>query len=500
MVMKKIFIFLLIVVFLISGCSFNVDVMTPAPEQIDATPSTNSIASPIATISATAELPPVGFTPASSNPVFYNASVSLDQSGAPARIAFPTGTKQVFAVWHYHNMRSGLTIKREWYLNGEPWLFREDPWDFGKYGAVGVMPDISIYDLDAGLPSGLYELRVYINNVIQPIGVNTPGGPETFLIFEILRDAFTTDVASPNSQWSVGVSFDNRLVIRDATGAPTEIFAGREIPYVAWLPDSQHVLFVDRDRSGQVSNLSVGIRDELWIADILSREVTSLYQSETTLGSTGGLYPSPNGKYIAGIAGSGFGDACFLDSQVIFFEMAGDYKSVKVIKQEQFSGIPSGADKVVYPVAVGTWESNTQYRVALNGTCDTDPSLMGLYLFDLPSLKATQDTSSATPFSVGDLGWGEIHGVVTDAVTGNAIAGALVTCEHSSYTSTFPAKCSGSMETGIPGNYIFQSIFFHDTDTIKLTVSAPGYQPQEFTQNSFTLNDLKVDFSLSPAP
>ena len=497
--MKKILVFLLIIVSLISSCSFNVDVMTPTPEQVDAAPSANSIASPIATISATAELPPVGFTPVSSDPVFYNASVSLEQSGAPARIAFPTGTKQIFAVWHYQNMHAGLTIKREWSLNGEPWLVREEPWDFEKYGAAGVMPDISIYDLDAGLPSGLYELKVYINNVIQPIGTNTPSGPETFMIFEILREEFT-DVPAPNSQWSADVSFGNRLVIRDATGAPTEIFAGREIPYVAWLPDSQHVLFVDRDRSGQVSNLLVGVRDELWIADVLSREVTSLYRSDTTLGSTGGLYPSPNGKYVAGIAGSGFGDACFLDSQVIFFEMAGDYKSVKVIKQEQFSGVPRGADKIVYPVAVGTWESNAQYRVPLNGTCDTDPSLMGLYLFDIPSLKANQDTTEATPFSVGDLGWGEVHGVVSDAVSGKAVAGALVTCVHSSYTSTFSAKCSGSVETGIPGVYIFQNVFFHDTDTIKLTVSAPGYKPQEFTQNSFTINDMKVDFVLVPLP
>lgn len=498
--MKKILVSLLIVVFLISGCSFNVDVITLVPQQADATPSTNGIASPVATISATAELPPVGFTPVSSDPVFYNASVSLDQSGVPARIAFPTGTKQVFATWHYQNMHVGLTIKREWSLNGEPWLVREEPWNFEKYGAAGVMPDISIYDFDAGLPEGLYQLKVYINNVVQPIGINTPGGPETFMIFEILREEVTTDVLAPNSQWSASVSFGNRLVIRDAMGAPTEIFVGREITYVAWLPDSQHVLFVERDRSGQVANLLVGVHDELWIADVLSREVVSLYKSETTLGSTGGLYPSPNGKYIAGIAGSGFGDACFLDSQVIFFEMTDDYKSVMVIKQEQFSGIPRGADKIVYPVAVGTWESNMQYRVPLNGTCGTDPSLMGLYLFDLPSLKATQDTPNATPFSVGDLGWGEIHGVVTDAVTGNAIAGALVTCEHSSYTSTFPAKCSGSMETGLPGNYIFQNVFFHDTDTIKMTVSAPGYKPQEFTQKSFTINDLKVDFVLVPMP
>ena len=494
--MKKIFIFLLIVVSLVSGCSFNVEVVTPQPGQSNTTLPANTMASPIATISATAELPPMGFTPVTSDPVFYGASVSLDPSGVPARIAFPAGTKQVFAVWHYQNMREGLTIKREWYLNGAPWLFREDPWDFAKYGTSGVMQDVSIYDFDTGLPSGKYKLTMFIDGVAQPIGKGIiEATAETYLEFEVLP---VNEATSPNGQLKV-TSLLERLALIDANGTQSDLFVGHEIVSMLWL-DNQRLLFVDRDRSQQVSNLSVGIRDELWITDILSREARSLYKSDTTLGSTGGLYPSPNGKYIAGIAGSGFGDACFLDSQVIFFELADDYKSVKTIKQEQFSGVPRGADKVVYPVAVGTWESNTQYRVALNGTCGTDPSLMGLYLFDLPGLKANQDTAEATPFRVGDLGWGEVHGVVTDAVTGNAITGALVTCEHSSYTSTFPAKCSGSIETGIPGVYIFQRVFFHDTDTIKLTVTAAGYQPQEFIQNSFTMNDMTVNFSLIPLP
>jgi hypothetical protein len=204
MVMKKLFVFLLIIVSLISGCSFDMAMLTPAPAQVDTTPSVNSIASPIATISAATELPAVGFTPVSSNPVFYNASASLEQNGGQARIAFPTGIKQVFVAWHYQNMRAGLTIKREWSLNGQPWLYREDLWDFEKYGAAGVVTDVSIYDLEAGLPAGLYELKIYIDSVIQPIGTNTPSGPEAFLIFEVLREE-STDVAAPNSQWSAGV-------------------------------------------------------------------------------------------------------------------------------------------------------------------------------------------------------------------------------------------------------------------------------------------------------
>ena len=126
-----------------------------------------------------------------------------------------------------------------------------------------------------------------------------------------------------------------------------------------------------------------------------------------------------------------------------------------------------------------------------------DPSLLGPFVFDLPGLKAKSASPLATPLSVGDLGWGEVHGVVADAVTGIAIAGATVTCEHSSYTAQ--ANCSGSQVTGIPGIFIFQQVFFHDTDRIKLTVTAPGYQPQEFSQNFFTTNDLAVNFTLVPS-
>jgi len=496
--MKKIFVFLLIVAALISGCSFNVEVITPAPGQSDITPPANVVASPIATISATVELPPVGFTPVSSDPVFYAAAVSLNQNGVPARIAFPTGTKQVFAVWTYQNMRAGLTIKREWYLNGEPWLFREEPWDFAKYGAAGIMTDISIYDFEVGLPAGLYEIKVYIDNIVQPIGPNTPGGPGTFLIFEILRDEFTTDVVSPNSQWSAGVSFGNRLVIRDVTGAPTEIFAGREIPYLSWFPDSQHVLFVDRDRSQQQQGTDIGVRDDLWIADVQTGKTNLLYKNESAFRGFGGPVTSPDGKYIASLEGSGYGDACFVDSKLIFFEVAGDYKSAKAIKQEKFTGIPASVDGVVYPVRDGIWQNNTQYLVTLDGTCSVDKSKIGPYLFNVSNLTAAKSSSSSSPLIAGDLGWGTIHGMIIDSVTHAPVDGAIVSCEHHSYTS--PVTCSGTATTNAQGIYTFGNVFFHDTDTVKLTVQVNGYQEFEYTQNFFSRNDLEANISVTRLP
>jgi hypothetical protein len=118
---------------------------------------------------------------------------------------------------------------------------------------------------------------------------------------------------------------------------------------------------------------------------------------------------------------------------------------------------------------------------------------------ELQTPSATPDTLSQTPIPLaGDLGWGQIHGRITDATTGTPIAGAIVTCEHHSYTS--PATCSGTVKTDAEGIYIFENVFFHDTDTIKLTIQATGYQPQEITQSSFTLNDMERNFPLAQTP
>ncbi|HXD11517.1 MAG TPA: hypothetical protein VN653_15745, partial [Anaerolineales bacterium] len=86
--MKPIFILLGLVACIISGCSFNVEVVTPAPPQpIPATaPATVDV--PVATVSPT-PVPSVGFTPATTDPIFYGASAALDREAASAQSSFP---------------------------------------------------------------------------------------------------------------------------------------------------------------------------------------------------------------------------------------------------------------------------------------------------------------------------------------------------------------------------------------------------------------------------
>jgi hypothetical protein len=222
-----------------------------------------------------------------------------------------------------------------------------------------------------------------------------------------------------------------------------------------------------------------------------------LYRGESKFQGYGGPQPSFDGKYIAGLVGTGYGDACVVDSQLLFFKLAGDYKSAEAIQQEKFTGLPVATEGMVYPAQEGAWQNNGQYAVTLNGTCDVNQSLLGVYSFDLLSLKADRGSVTSAPLIVGDLGWGTIHGKVLDVATGEPVIGATVTCQHSSYTS--PTPCSGTVITNAQGMYTFMNVFFHDTDTVKLTVQASGYQTQEITQTAFTVADMEKDVSLSKA-
>src|SRR5215212_11388874 len=173
LIMKKIIGLLLVICFVASGCTFNVEVLTPEAPAIESATSvsaqltpyiTQSVFTPIATISATAVQASPTAVPPTTSPFFYNARTSSSPNDADQKSSFPAGTKAVYALWDYQNMRAGLSVKREWYWNGQLWLAREETWDFAKYGANGTVRDISIYDNTTGLNSGNYELRLYIDN------------------------------------------------------------------------------------------------------------------------------------------------------------------------------------------------------------------------------------------------------------------------------------------------------------------------------------------------
>lgn len=378
--MKKLSALLVLIAFTVSACTFNVEVLTP---EIALTPTALSsaetvVVTPTSIITAI-ESPSITPTQVLDVPQFSNARFTVDASANIYQNIFPARTRRVYAVWDYQNMHAGLMVRRDWYFNNVLWITREEPWDFSKYGANGSIKDISVFDLDVGLGSGDYRLELYIDMQPQPIG------GVTWPSFTISNIESERRVTSPNGQWVADADDPKILLVRDAGRDVRQVFSGNEITNLAWLPDSQRIIFVDRDRSQQQTPTDLGIQDDLWIVEILSGESHLLYQNTVAFGS---FSFSPDGHYIASIEGSGFGDACFVDSRLIFFELASDFRTVRTIKQEQFSGISATHDTVVYPVEEGTWQNETKYLVALNGTCNFDQNLIGMYVFNLSEMQA----------------------------------------------------------------------------------------------------------------
>ena len=384
--MTKISAFLMAIVLLSSGCTFQMEVLTSAPPT-----AVLPTLTPKPVNAPTSTLIPI-IAPLFSSPTavpagaqFFNARFTLDPSTARYQNIFPANTKRIYAVWDYRDMRDGMTIRRDWYHNDKLWISREETWDYAKYGASGTMRDISVYELDAGLPFGSYRLELYIDSQPQPIlgGLNWP-------TFTISPNAFRLQATSPNGSWTALVHDPTLLSLIDPNGNVQEMYAGREIANLAWFPDSLHILFLDRDRSGQVPGTNRGFRDDLLLLDLTNGETHLLYRSETALGVVGGFVFSPDGSYVGTTEGSGDADACFVSLQLVFFEFAGDFRSAAVLQQKQFDGIPTVPDSTVYPAEAGTWQSGSEFSVPLKVTCVTEPSLAGTYLFDLGSTVVTQ--------------------------------------------------------------------------------------------------------------
>src|SRR5262245_26793161 len=110
--MKKIFVFVLVIVLLISGCSFNVQVVPPVPAASNDSPTPQEIGSPTPVSIPTEPQQPTP-QPLPADAFFHDVFFTVDAVNGPGQPTFPAGTKQIFALWDYQNMRGGMTIKRE---------------------------------------------------------------------------------------------------------------------------------------------------------------------------------------------------------------------------------------------------------------------------------------------------------------------------------------------------------------------------------------------------
>jgi hypothetical protein len=384
--MKRTFTFLLALGVFISGCTFNVEVLTPevpTPTLESPTPTTISW-TPTSVSTLIPTIPPIYArqTPLpGAGSQFFNARFTLDPATSLYQNIFPANTKRIYAVWQYRNMRAGLKVRRDWYYNNALWISHEEPWDFAKYGADGTMSHISVYELEDGLLPGDYRFELYIDSQPQPIfgGVYWPS-------FKITVNEFSEQTISPNGSWIALVHEPALLSIVDPNGNVQDMFSGTEVVHLLWLADGKHLVFIDRDRSKQ-NAAGIGILDDIWIIDVETSQASMLYKDNAAIMQPWLASPgSGSGYYLAGAEGSGLGDGCGIDARVVFFEISEDFQAGQRRVQGDFAGLSSALNASAYPIGQGRWLSNWAYEVPLDFTCGNDPTLKGTYVFELGNL------------------------------------------------------------------------------------------------------------------
>jgi hypothetical protein len=222
-----------------------------------------------------------------------------------------------------------------------------------------------------------YRFELYIDSQPQPIfgGVYWP-------TFTITENEFREQIISPAGSWIALIHDPTLLSIVDPNGNVQEMYSGREIANLAWLPDGRHLIFVDRDRTKE-NAAGMGILDDLWIIDAVTGQTLLLYPGNAPFLKPLIVAPgSDSGYLIAGVEGSGYGDACGVDARLVIFEINQEFEASSRYVQADFAGLPGGQDMSAYPSDQGQWLSYHEFVVPVDFTCTSDTTLKGSYIFD----------------------------------------------------------------------------------------------------------------------
>jgi hypothetical protein len=316
-------------------------------------------------------------TPISSSGRFTNLRFFIETHPEWQWSEFPPLTKEVFVFWEYAGMSAGDVVRREWYLDGELWLTREETWDIDNYGQSGTVTNVSIYEHDGdGLPPGQYELRLFLNDSLQEQAT-----------FWVIRPVVAEPQPGPDGQRLAYVVAAGTLVIQEADGSVRELLQATEIADLAWFPDGRHIIYVDLDRSWQpFPGALVGVLQRPWLVDVATGQQTLL--------SASGREPliSPDSRYVAFVLGSGYGDACGVDYDLKILALDANRLSQASYYVEDFTGIPSMEDFEHYP-AGWVWHSEMELDVEIHPTCAFPEDLEearrpGIYRLNLETFQA----------------------------------------------------------------------------------------------------------------
>ncbi len=383
MMLKRFGILLYLLIGLLAACSLPSTTTDLKPTLVSSQVTAVSTPTPAATQPPTATVPPQPDATATARiPTF--SQLNFQTSNGSGSV-FPSGTEEVFAVWQYHNMTAEDFVQRVWRYNGEPWLEREELWDFDTYSATGTVNNISVYNFEGGgLAPGHYELTLYIN-----------GQPQAHAAFEIEGTAVVTLSAEAQS-FIAQVLNGSTLVLQNGRNESTEIAQMNHIVELVWFVGDNnglYLLWVDQDSSQQISGATLGIKHALWLVDITTMAQVQLGSYEDDFHS---VSVANDGLHIAAISGTNYGDACFVDRNFYILELNDAHELLAVNGRSAFEGAPVSEDLFIYPVDNGRWLDGTTFEIGFDITCvnkEEVPELAGVYQLDVEGLTAVRSES-----------------------------------------------------------------------------------------------------------
>lgn len=182
---------------------------------------------------------------------FYNLTFSTDPNGAAVSY-FPPGTQQVYARWAFENVPQDTRLVREWYLNGQLFLKRDEAWNY-TWGISNINFNvISIYDFQNGLTPGYYHMVAYL----EP----RQAYPAAQVIGDFVIAAYPSTIVPPSPQ----SGFSDLTMSTSAAGAPVVNFpAGTQMVSARWNYANIPVGSVMR-REWYLNGVLFNVREEAW--------------------------------------------------------------------------------------------------------------------------------------------------------------------------------------------------------------------------------------------
>ena len=214
---------------------------------------------------------------------------------------------ELFAIWFYEDMSADDTVRRDWYYNDELFITREEAWDFGEYSSSGIVDDISIFDYETGLLPGDYRLELFVNDQFQVEQSVT-----------IIHAYELAALAEPVSGRTVSSDNINTVTVTNPDGTIVQKAVAGRIHSTDWFPGGERLIFAATTLTDSTAPIpAFAHASELWLWDIASDQLIQLGASENRYHSP---RVSPDGRRVAVLSGSGYGDAGVVDSVVVVFQ------------------------------------------------------------------------------------------------------------------------------------------------------------------------------------